>query len=56
MYELICRHFLACLSKDAKGYSTKVEVEIGGEIFKAKGFTIEEKNWLEIFVFEKWAD
>ena len=35
IYEVICRHFLACLSKEAIGNETRVEVEIGGEMFRA---------------------
>jgi len=31
VYELIVRHFLACVSKDAKGHETKVEISIGDE-------------------------
>lgn len=31
MYEFIVRHFLACVSKDAKGHETNVLIEINGE-------------------------
>lgn len=56
VYEIICRHFLACISKDAVGSETKVDVTLGGEHFSAKGLIIEEQNWLEIFPYEKWSD
>eukprot|EP00347_Sterkiella_histriomuscorum_P011161 403373519 len=57
IYEIICKHFLACLSKDATGNETKIEVEIGGETFKTRGLVIVESNWLEIYQpYEKWAD
>jgi DNA topoisomerase-3 len=56
VYELISRHFLACISKDAVGSETKVEVMLGGELFTAKGLIIEEYNWLEVFHYEKWSD
>jgi len=56
IYDIISRHFLATLSKDAVGQETKVEVEMGGEKFHTKGLVIEEHNWLEIFPFEKWSD
>lgn len=57
VYELVCKHFLACLSKDAVGNQTKIEIEIGGEIFRARGLSIVEMNWLEIYSpYEKWAD
>jgi DNA topoisomerase-3 len=42
VYELISRHFLACISKDAIGSETKVDVALGGELFTAKGLIIEE--------------
>jgi len=56
VYELISRHFLATISKDAVGSETKVTVALGGEIFTAKGLIIEELNWLEVFHYEKWSD
>ncbi len=57
VYEIICKHFLACLSKDAIGNQTKIEIEIGGEIFRARGISIVEMNWLEIYSpYEKWVD
>ena len=56
VYEMICRHFLACISKDAVGSETKVDVALGGELFSVKGLIIEEYNWLEIFHYEKWSD
>ena len=31
VYELVSRHFLACVSKDAIGNETKVDVKIGVE-------------------------
>ncbi len=42
VYELICRHFLATISKDAVGSETKVDVALGQEMFTAKGLIIEE--------------
>ena len=56
IYELIARHFLACISKDAVGSETKIDIEAGGENFHAKGLIIEEQNWLEVFPYEKWSD
>lgn len=29
---------------------------MGGEIFTCTGLIVEEKNFLEVFPFEKWAD
>lgn len=31
VYEYVVRHFLACLSKDAEGEETIVNIEINGE-------------------------
>ncbi len=56
IYEMLARHFLASISKDAIGAETKVEVEMGGERFFTKGLIIEEYNWLEVFPYEKWSD
>lgn len=56
IYEMVSRHFLACISKDAIGAETKVEVTIGGENFHTRGLIIEEYNWLDVFPYEKWSD
>ena len=56
VYELVSRHFLACISKDAVGAETKVDIQLGSELFTAKGLIIEEHNWLEVFYYEKWSD
>ncbi len=37
VYEYVTRRFLACCSKDAKGFETTVDVECGGEEFSAIG-------------------
>ncbi|CAH2001979.1 unnamed protein product [Acanthoscelides obtectus] len=54
LYEYIVRHFLACLHKDAKGFETTVNVDIAGEKFQAKGLVILEKNYLDVYVYDKW--
>lgn len=57
VYELICKHFLACLSKHAVGNQTKIEIDLNGEIFRARGLKIVEMNWLEVYQpYEKWVD
>lgn len=48
------RHFLACVQKDAKGFETTVNVDIASEKFTAKGLIILEKNYLEVYIYEKW--
>ncbi|XP_054082911.1 DNA topoisomerase 3-alpha isoform X2 [Zeugodacus cucurbitae] len=54
LYELICRHFLACVSKDAVGSETVVNINIAGEKFTATGLCIHERNYLDIYIYEKW--
>ena len=44
MYEFVTRRYLACVSDDARGDETVVEVEIGGELFSASGAWIVSKN------------
>ncbi|KAG5723220.1 DNA topoisomerase 3 [Termitomyces sp. T112] len=54
VYEFITRRFLASCSKDAKGWQTTVDVECGGEYFSATGLVVMEKNYLEVYPYEKW--
>uniref|UniRef100_A0A0W0EWV8 DNA topoisomerase n=1 Tax=Moniliophthora roreri TaxID=221103 RepID=A0A0W0EWV8_MONRR len=56
VYEYITRRFLACCSKDAKGWQTVVEVVCGDELFEAKGLTVTERNYLMVFPYDKWND
>lgn len=56
IYELITRHFLACCDKDAHGFEVSVEATISEELFTIKGLQIEEKNYLEVYPYEKWFD
>lgn len=55
VYELIVRHFLACVSKDAVGSETVVNAAIGEEEFTATGLVILERNYLDVYVYEKWT-
>ncbi|TIC69335.1 prokaryotic type I DNA topoisomerase [Wallemia mellicola] len=55
VYEYITRRFLASCSRDAKGKNTNAEVEIAGEIFKASGSVLLEKNYLNVFPYDKWS-
>jgi DNA topoisomerase-3 len=41
IYELLARHFLASISKDAVGTKTKVVVIVGEEEFSSKNITVE---------------
>ncbi len=45
---------MACCSEDAIGFETTVSIEIASETFTAKGLMIKEKNYLEIYTYEKW--
>ncbi|CAG2100204.1 unnamed protein product [Medioppia subpectinata] len=56
IYELIVRHFLASLDKDAVGYETTIDICINEEFFSLSGLRIEEKNYLEIYIYDKWTD
>ncbi|GAA5824127.1 hypothetical protein JCM5353_006152 [Sporobolomyces roseus] len=54
VYDLIVRRFLACCSKNARGSETTVEIEIAGEHFSAKGLIIRERNYLDVYIYDKW--
>lgn len=54
VYDFIVRHFLACVSKDAQGQETTVEVEIAEEHFFAHGLMILARNYLEVYIYEGW--
>ena len=40
LYELVVRHFLACISQPAVGAETTVEIDIAGESFSSSGRVI----------------
>ncbi|KAF6209731.1 hypothetical protein GE061_015480 [Apolygus lucorum] len=54
LYEFIVRHFLACVSKDAKGHETTVSIDINTEKFSASGLMILERNYLDVYPYEGW--
>lgn len=54
VYELIVRHFLACVSRDAVGSETTVKVVVADEEFTATGLCIYERNYLDVYIYEKW--
>lgn len=56
VYEFISRRFLASCSLDAKGFETKIEVSMGGELFECKGLEITESNFLDIYTYMKWNE
>lgn len=55
VYEFVTRRFLASCSSDAKGKETSVEMEIAGEYFSASGLIVLERNYLDIYPYDKWA-
>ncbi|KAI8983112.1 DNA topoisomerase [Pilobolus umbonatus] len=55
VYEFIARRFLGSCWKNAIGMETNVEVEMGGELFDAKGLVILERNYLEVYTYDKWS-
>ncbi|OQE46997.1 hypothetical protein PENCOP_c001G07854 [Penicillium coprophilum] len=54
VYEFVARRFLACCSDDAKGQSTEVEIQYGDESFHTNGLIVLEKNYLDVYVYDKW--
>ncbi|KAH8815689.1 DNA topoisomerase [Xylogone sp. PMI_703] len=56
IYEFVTRRFLACCSEDAKGQQTQVEIEYGEEIFSTTGLVVLERNYLDVYPYEKWSD
>jgi DNA topoisomerase-3 len=54
VYEFVVRRFLACCSDDAKGESTEIEIQYGSEIFHAHGLIVLERNYLDVYVYDKW--
>ncbi|KAJ0097277.1 hypothetical protein Patl1_28044 [Pistacia atlantica] len=55
LYELVVRHFLACVSQPAVGAETIVEIDIASEQFSACGRMILAKNYLDVYRFESWG-
>ncbi|KAG5859919.1 topoisomerase IA [Encephalitozoon hellem] len=56
IYDFICRRFLGCISKDAKGLETRYELKIGMEVFDLNGIRVVERNYLEVYYYDKWDD
>jgi DNA topoisomerase-3 len=56
VYEYITRRFLACCSQDALAHETSVEIVIANEHFHTSGLAISERNYLEVFTYDRWSD
>jgi DNA topoisomerase-3 len=54
IYDLLVRHFLACLTRNAEGNETEVEITIADEVFQASGIIVTKPNFLEIY--DKWTE
>ncbi|GAM88847.1 hypothetical protein ANO11243_068810 [Dothideomycetidae sp. 11243] len=55
VHEFVVRRFLACCGEDAKGVRSEVELLWGGETFRASGLMVLERNYLEVYPYEKWT-
>jgi DNA topoisomerase-3 len=54
LYEFVARRFLACCSEDAKGETTTIEIQFGDEIFHTHGLLVRERNYLDVYPYERW--
>ncbi|XP_062263697.1 DNA topoisomerase 3-alpha [Platichthys flesus] len=55
IYEFIVRHFLACVSQDALGQETVVDIDIAQETFSTSGLMIIARNYLDVYPFDRWS-
>lgn len=55
VHEFVVRRFLACCSQDARGTRDEVSILYGSEVFNASGLTVRERNYLDIYPYEKWT-
>ena len=55
VYEFVVRRFLACCSEDAHGESTTIDIQYGDETFSANGLIVLERNYLDVYPYEKWT-
>nr|XP_018265665.1 DNA topoisomerase III [Kwoniella dejecticola CBS 10117]OBR87823.1 DNA topoisomerase III [Kwoniella dejecticola CBS 10117] len=56
VFELVTRRFLASCSKNAEGKTTTVEINIADEFFHTGGLVITQRNYLEVYPYDKWSD
>ena len=55
VYELVTRCFLAAFSDDARGQRTAIRAAVGPEIFNASGTMVNERNYLDVYRYDKWS-
>ena len=56
VYELVARRFMATLSEPALARSTRVELDIGGEPFLARGDVIVDEGFLHYYPYSRRKD
>lgn len=56
VYEYIARRFLAVYSKNAEGEEELLECTVKGEFFRRKTLKVIRRNYLDVFIYEKWGD
>ena len=56
IYEYVVRRFLACCSDDARGMASDIELQYGEERFNAHGVIVLERNYLDVFIYDKWEN
>lgn len=55
VYEFIVCHFLACVSQDALGQETVVDIDIAQEKFSVSGLMIIARNYLDVYPYDRWS-
>ncbi|KAI5186314.1 DNA topoisomerase III [Nematocida homosporus] len=56
VYEYIARRFLAVYSQNAKGQEEAITCQVKGETFRRRILHVVAKNYLEVYVYDKWGD
>lgn len=56
IFELVCRRFMATLASAAFQQSVKVNIEVSGEPFLAKGSTLTEEGWYRFYPYTRKKD
>ncbi|KAJ4354968.1 DNA topoisomerase [Ascochyta clinopodiicola] len=56
VHEFVVRRFLACCSKDAQGSKTDISILYGPETFNASGLVILERNYLDVYIYDRWGN
>ncbi|KAG0438056.1 DNA topoisomerase 3-alpha [Dictyocoela muelleri] len=56
IYDFVARRFMACISKDAKADEMNVELIFNDEKFILSGLKIKEKNYLDVYPFDRWEN